>query len=127
MTVNVMNRRSIQIESVDGTVVGQYLVGTILISDQSENGNRDDLLVQITNIDTFVWWKKGKVWFRYSAECANPPTVFGDEIEVQYDCELTQDAQEGEGFGLDVKISIFGRDKVIHVTQFFDEKGGGRK
>jgi Tol biopolymer transport system component len=124
MIVNVKNQRSIEIESVEGTVIGQNLIGTVLISDQSENGNRDDLLVQITNFETFVWWKKGKVWFRYSAECANPPFVFGDEIVVQYECELTQDAQEGEVFGLDVMVSIFGREKGIYVTQFFDEKGG---
>jgi hypothetical protein len=127
--VMTKHKPSIEIRSIDGAVVSEHtLAGSFHIVDQSENGKRDELHVQITSYRMRVWWRDGRVWRVLEPECGYDPEVFvtfGAEITVNYSCEFAEDIQAGDRIGPELFVTIYGRDKVFRYMKLLDEKGEG--
>ena len=132
INVNCINQRSIQIESMDATLSSDRddVIGNFVISDQSEEGQEDELDVQITSLNILVEHKVGKEWvevptvnciYHYDElrqQVLVTPVIFGDEITIYYDCMLDQPVPEdAKQYRVITEVMIFGREDVYTYTE----------
>ena len=125
---NFINQRSIQIESLDATLSEddrKTIIGSFVITDQSEDKNSVELDVQIVQMNIIVENKVKKDWIPVSITDStfNPdaPVVFGDAITIDYGSVLESPIDENSGeYRVTVEVNIFGRGIIYSSTNILN-------